>query len=106
MKNVVTVRDRLQALGLSLSKVGMWKAGNSIRDLWLAHPASRGELPRKELRQKAAGTGSHCFAVYPDWFIPTMDEVIVPMARSYMEHRRWLQRIGKSKRPRVTRKKP
>jgi hypothetical protein len=34
------------------------------------------ELPDKELRGKTKGPGSHCFAVYPESFVPTIDAII------------------------------
>lgn len=106
MKKQFTVRDRLLAHSLRLNKTGMWKAGNVIRDLWLADPRSRGKLPVKELRPKATGRGSHCFAVYPAWFVSAIDEVVGALAAAQQAHKAWLAGIGKRARPKVTRRRP
>jgi hypothetical protein len=101
--NYVTVRDRLEAHGLSLDKIGMWKAGNTVRDLWLLHPRSHGKLPLKDLRPKATGRGSHCFAVYPAWFTDQIDSVVVALAAAQSAYQAWLQSTGEG-RPRVRRR--
>lgn len=69
-----TVIERLQALGLTATKSERWAIGAAVRQRWLD---LKGQLPEKALRSKTAGNGgSHCFAVYPDSFIPEADPVI------------------------------
>ena len=53
-----------------------WALGNLMREAWLRDPMSGGELPTKALRTKTNDQGSHCFALYPEEFWPTMDRII------------------------------
>lgn len=92
LQDLVTVRDRVVSLGLRLDKSGMWKAGNLVRDAWLQHAASGGCLPLKVLRTKARGSGSHCFAVYPVWFVPWIDRVVRKLAKVQQANLSWLER--------------
>ncbi len=69
----VTVIDRLRALGLEAGKRTRWELGAAVRQAWLHE---HGELPVKELRTKSSGAGSHCFALYPPEFIPTIDRIV------------------------------
>jgi len=72
---MVTVRDRIRALGLAYSKRLHWSAGAAIRERW--RDLHDGELPEKQLRQKTLRDGgSHCFAVYPDDFVPEIDRIL------------------------------
>lgn len=73
---MVTVIDRFRALGKEPSKRMTWAVGDIVRDKW---EKLTGSLPAKVLRQKTNDGGSHCFAVYPEWFIPVIDEVILSL---------------------------
>lgn len=103
LQDLVTVRDRVTSLGLRLDKFGMWKAGNLVRDAWLRHVASGGHLPLKVLRTKARGSGSHCFAVYPAWFVPWIDRVVRKLAEVQRANLSWLDRARNGGRKAVRR---
>jgi len=60
-----TVTDVIRSLGLEVENDLSWQAGNRVRRAWLKRT---GDLPEKRLRKKTAGSGSHCFAVYPHHF--------------------------------------
>jgi hypothetical protein len=68
-----TVIDRIRALGFEATKRQRWEIGARVRDKWVEE---HGELPEKQLRTKTSGEGSHCLAVYPNDFVPKIDEVI------------------------------
>lgn len=70
----VTVRDRILALGFKYpNKRVAWRLGNTVRDAWVER---YGHLPEKMLLVKTSGTGSHCFATYPMFFVPTIDRCV------------------------------
>lgn len=50
-----------------------WAIGAAVRD---AYERQHGALPEKVLRPKTSGTGSHCFAWYPDSFRETADRIV------------------------------
>jgi len=64
-RNSFDVRDLLRALGVEPMPVISWQIGAAVRDAYFTRHQ---RLPEKELRTKTAGTGSHCFAVYPSGF--------------------------------------
>ena len=68
-----TVIDRINALRVEATKRQRWMIGAMVRDRWIE---VEGSLPQKVLRQKSVGQGSHCFAYYPNTFIPVIDRVI------------------------------
>ena len=72
-----TVIDRVRALNYETDNRLDWVAGDAARK---EYEVATGELPRKSLRQKTNGKGSHCMAVYPDWFIPRIDKIVSEVA--------------------------
>ena len=68
------MRDRVIALGHDYpTKSVAWSMGSIIRDAWVR---LHGHLPEKTLITKTSGSGSHCFATYPESFWPVIDEII------------------------------
>jgi hypothetical protein len=59
----ITVVDVCRELDVEPEPDLTWSVGNLMREWYESHV---GELPRKELRSKTYGSGSHCFAVYPE----------------------------------------
>jgi hypothetical protein len=49
-----------------------WAVGNRLREVWYDRT---GQLPEKALSRKTAGSGSHCFATYPDAFRPDAERI-------------------------------
>jgi hypothetical protein len=62
-RNRITIHDVAADLGLELSHAQAWRIGDAVKRI---HRWDTGELPVKDNRTKKAGTGSHCFALYPD----------------------------------------
>ena len=69
----MTVTERIRALGYEANKTLSWRAGAAIRDKW---ETATGFLPRKALKKKTSGTGSHCMAVYPATWQQDIDGLI------------------------------
>lgn len=68
------VRDRIHSLGLPYpDKHIAWALGDYVRDAWVKE---HGSLPRKVLMQKTSKEGSHCLAIYPPVFWPTVDRIV------------------------------
>jgi hypothetical protein len=83
-----TVVDLIRTLGYEVENELSWTAGNQLRDAWIART---GELPEKRLRQKTAGKGSHCFAIYPHAFHSEALEIVRKIAEQiYSERARQL----------------
>jgi hypothetical protein len=69
-----SMRDRITHLGMDYPDKRMaWSLGSLIRETWIKE---HGDLPRKQLDTKTCGTGSHCFAIYPEEFWPRIDAII------------------------------
>lgn len=62
MARGITVIDVIRSMGIEPTPDLSWSVGNAVRTMW---ERETGELPPKHLRTKTAGTGSHCFAIYP-----------------------------------------
>ena len=75
-----SVPERIEAVGIEPTNDFSWAVGAAVREEWRRRHG--GELPAKGLRRKTHGEGSHCFAVYPDEFVPVMDEIIRSAARA------------------------
>lgn len=73
----VTVVERIRELGIEPSRELSWRAGDAVRRAW---EARTGSLPEKALRRKSSGTGSHCFAIYPESFTPEIDAILRELA--------------------------
>ena len=76
MRSVIV---RVRALGYEPEKRLDWAVGAAARE---EYASATEDLPVKELRVKTSGKGSHCMAVYPDWFIPRLDEIVREIAVS------------------------
>lgn len=76
----VTVIDRIRALGFEPESRLTWIVGDQVRDRWTI---DTGALPEKALRRKTSGGGSHCFAVYPERFVPMIDAIIIRVAADF-----------------------
>ena len=77
-----TVIDLLRERGVRPHKRVTWGLGVAIREAWRQ---TQGAPPEKVLREKTSGRGSHCLAVYPEWFRShgqaVVDEVVRAEAR-------------------------
>lgn len=69
----LTVVNVCRALGVELKPETTWSIGAIVRQIYQDR---FGHLPPKELRQKTSGTGSHCFAVYPEEMRAEIERVI------------------------------
>jgi hypothetical protein len=69
----ITIVDVMRALQVEPTKRVTWLVGPRVRDRW---SDIHGGPPPKALRQKTAGAGTHCFAVYPVAFRPEIEAII------------------------------
>jgi hypothetical protein len=69
----ITIIQVFRSLGIDPSSDVSWSVGNRVAALYRAE---FGADPPKELRQKTAGSGSHCFAVYPAGWRRQIAEII------------------------------
>lgn len=70
---MITVIDVFRSLGLKPRKEETWAVGAAVRD---RYQEITGSLPVKDNRPKTNGQGSHCFALYPESFVPIIEQVI------------------------------
>jgi hypothetical protein len=70
----LTVHDVARAMGLALTDRQAWRAGDLIRRAW---EYEHKDPPTKNNRTKKAGTGSHCFALYPPEWQPRIERFIL-----------------------------
>lgn len=70
---MITVIDVCRAMRVEITPQVSWSVGAQARGLYAQRT---GRLPEKDLRQKTSGGGSHCFAVYPDWMRPEIEQII------------------------------
>ncbi len=69
-----TLREALDQLGYnSGDKHTNWSLGAALRE---EYRRVHGRLPDKQLDNKQAGAGSHCFARYPDSFRDSAEQLI------------------------------
>jgi len=68
-----TTIDLLRSEGVEITPHLSWTVGTTVRE---AYHRETGKLPAKALRTKTDGTGSHCFAIYPEWFRPEALRII------------------------------
>lgn len=69
----VTIFDVMKMMGVEGETRWNWSIGQKVVDRW--HKLGHGE-PEKRNRVKTSGVGVHCFAHYPRWFIPHIEEII------------------------------
>ena len=74
---MITVPERIAALGYAPDPALAWRVGAAIRGRWFD---AVGQLPAKELRRKTSGSGSHCMAVYPPLWKIQIDALIHKIA--------------------------
>lgn len=73
------LRELLAELGhVADEKRTNWELGAQLRE---AYKRKYGALPAKQLREKASGAGSHCFAVYPASFKGEAREIVAEHMR-------------------------
>lgn len=70
---MITVREVAQDMGVDLDRSQAWQVGAAVRNRYVEEHDT---LPRKELRGKANGEGSHCLAVYPEHYRPVIAAAI------------------------------
>jgi hypothetical protein len=70
---MITVLDVMRSMGVEITSSLSWSVGVRVRELY---EARTGCLPEKALRTKTIGTGSHCFAVYPDVMRDDIERVV------------------------------
>jgi len=68
-----TVIDVIRSMKLEPTRELTLSVGNRARALY---QRKFGELPSKELRRKTRGTGTHCIAVYPKEFRPSVRKIV------------------------------
>ena len=73
----ITVIDVMRSMNVEITPDLSWSVGAAVRERWrMTHDD---ELPKKRLRSKTSGGGSHCFAVYPlEW-----DKIIREIVNSF-----------------------
>jgi hypothetical protein len=76
-----TVGEVMQAMGIKPIKEITWPVGAAVRKLY---EERYGIAPRKALRTKTSGTGTHDFAVYPPALVPDIEKIV----RTHVEARR------------------
>ena len=69
----ITVIDVCRELQIEPTPALTWPVGNAVRDLY---EQRYGCLPEKDLREKTNGTGSHCFAIYPEGMRNDIERII------------------------------
>ena len=69
----ITVHDVARAMDLELNDEMAWSIGALVAKAW---QWQSGTPPLKDLRTKKAGTGSHCFALYPPAFRGRIELII------------------------------
>jgi hypothetical protein len=73
-----TIIDVYRRLGFEPEKESTWNAGAAMRE---KYKEIYGTLPPKQLRTKTCGTGSHCFAIYPDNMMELAEKIVRNCAR-------------------------
>lgn len=70
---MITVIDVMRAKNIEITSDLSVRIGIRARDNWMA---LTGYPPKKELAIKTSGSGSHCFAQYPEDFRPVIESII------------------------------
>lgn len=70
---MITVPDVMRELDLDWTNEEAWHIGAAVRERWRQ---LHGSLPKKQLRKKTCGAGSHCFAIYPENFKPEIRRIV------------------------------
>ena len=73
LSTYVTIVEVMRRLGVEITNEKTWALGREARKL---HVAQYGVPPRKVLRQKTNGTGSHDFSGYPPEFVGVVEGLI------------------------------
>jgi len=75
-----TVVELIRAHGCEPFPSLSWSCGNAVRD---AYMNATGFAPRKALRPKTTGIGTHCHAVYPARFRSSALSVVVAVCEAH-----------------------
>jgi len=70
---MISVPDVMRDIGFEWRPADAWTIGAAVRE---AYAREYGVLPKKELRPKTSGAGSHCFAIYPESFRERIVEIV------------------------------
>ena len=73
MSDEITLHDVAAQMGVTLTNHQAWSAGAIVRERWVK---AMGHDPRKDNAVKKMGVGSHCFAHYPAWWRPVIQDAI------------------------------
>jgi hypothetical protein len=76
----VTVMQCFALLGIVPESKVSWSVGSRVAAMWREE---HGEEPRKELRAKTHGAGTHCMAVYPQSWRKRIERVIKESSEMY-----------------------
>lgn len=69
----ITVIDVMREHNVEITNEVSWGVGRIVRELYLKQ---HGTLPDKVLRPKTNDGGTHCFAVYPASWRPTIARIV------------------------------
>ena len=79
---MITVIDVWREIGINKPEKHIsWSVGRKVRK---AFQEERGKIPPKQLNEKTDGSGSHCFAMYPEDFKYRIEEIIKSEMESKM----------------------
>ena len=73
MTRMYSIPEIYQRLGVKVDPKTSWKIGTEVRELW---QRVKGYAPEFQLRPKANGGGTHLLAVYPEEWLPRIEERI------------------------------
>lgn len=73
LSTYVTIIEVMRRMGVDITNEKTWSLGRQARTL---HVKQYGVPPRKVLRTKTNGTGSHDFSGYPPEFVETLEMLI------------------------------
>lgn len=73
MTRQITVVQVFELMGVRPTKEKTWAVGNRMQAVYAQE---HGRQPPKDNRPKTGGGGSHCFALYPESYLPRIREEI------------------------------
>lgn len=69
----LTVIEVMRGMGIEPTSELSWSIGSAVRD---EYERTYGSAPVKALRPMTSGPGTHCFALYPMEFLPSIRAII------------------------------
>lgn len=72
-----TIPEVGRALNIEPNNHLHWEVGAQARAIY---EERYGRIPQKVLRSKTTGPGSHCFAVYPEYFRSVVEQLFLGLA--------------------------